>query len=494
MGASLAACTVGPDYRPPRTTVPPTWGELASAGAASQPSNPTSDPSPLAEWWTTFHDATLDALVKRAVRANPDLRRAEARVREARARRGVVAADRFPALDAAGSAARSRASANISNAPPGAGEPSSLYQVGFDASWEIDLFGGVRRSLEAADADVAAGVEDRRDALVSLLAEVARSYVELRGAQRQAAIARANLGAQTETLELTRARLAAGLASDLDVARAEAQVQATAAQIPSLESAARASIHLLSVLLAQQPNALAGELSREAPIPPTPREVPIGLPSDLLRRRPDVRRAERQLAAATARIGVATADLFPRFSLVGSLGLESSTFRDVGDLDSRFWSIGPSVSWPLLDFGRIRSNVDVVDAREEQAAAVYERTVLTSLREVEDALVSFSREQARRRELAGAVDSNRRAVSLADQLYRAGRTDFLSVLQSQRDLYASEDDLVDSDRRVASDLIALYKALGGGWEVEARTNGDLPRGEPGSRILDLTTTPAGGAP
>jgi NodT family efflux transporter outer membrane factor (OMF) lipoprotein len=482
--ALLAGCTAGPDYRPPRVAVPGSWAESASPGGTA-PAAGTAEPPRLADWWKTLRDPILDRLIERAVRSNPDLRMAQARVREARARRGVVEADRLPAVDAAGSYERSRPSRTVSG---GSGPSGGLYQAGFDASWEIDLFGGVRREIEAADADVGAAVEDRRDALVSLLAEVARDYVDLRGAQRRASIARSSLQAQRETLGITRTRLAAGLATDLDVARAEAQVQTTASQVPALEAAARRSIHLLSVLLAAEPGALAGELGAEAPIPVAPASVPVGLPSDLLRRRPDVRRAERRLAAATARIGAATADLFPRFSLTGSFGLESGNSGSLADRDSRFWSVGPAVRWPLLDFGKVRSNIAVQDALEEQAAVEYERTILSSLREVEDGLVSFAREQDRRAALAAAVESNRRAVGLADSLYRQGSTDFLSVLQVERDLFQSQDALAQSDGAVTSGLVALYKALGGGWEAEALAGAGSPRGEAGRRVLDLSST------
>lgn len=468
-------CKVGPDYQPPNIQVPGAWSELvASESVTNQEAGPsvaTAAPMTLANWWSTFHDSTLDQLIQRAVQANWNLRRAEARVREARARRGVAAADLDPTLNASGSYTRNRPSTNVFGASPGnAGnqvQGYDLYQVGFDAAWELDVFGGVRRNIEAADADVAAGIEDRRDVLVSLLAEVARNYVELRGAQREAAIARENLAAQRGTVDLTRLRFEAGLASALDIARAEAQAQTTAAQIPSLEASGRRSIHVLSVLLARDPLDLAAELEREAPIPVVPLEIPVGLPSDLLRRRPDVRRAERQLAAATARIGVATADLFPRFSLTGALGLQSSRSSTLADADSRYGFIGPSVNWRLFDFGRARNGVEVQNAREEQAADAYEQTVLTSLREVEDALVTFSKEQSRRRTLALAVEANVRAADLADQLHQQGRTDFLSVLQAQRDLYAAQDALVQSERNVSSDLVALYKALGGGWEIES---------------------------
>ncbi len=488
-----AGCMVGPNYHPPEPVVSGKWSDSTAANAAKQPVSITKvDQLPVAQWWATFNDANLNTLVERAVIENLDLRIAQARVREARAQRGIVSADLYPTLNVSGSYQRSRISENVTGAQGQSGSQNNfavegdLYQAGFDASWEVDVFGGIRREIEAANADINAEIENRRNTLVTLLAEVARNYTELRGSQRQIAIASENLKAQQETLELTRVRFEAGLVSDLDVARAEAQVQITASQIPELESSAQQSIHLLSVLLAQEPDALSKELSVEAPIPQTPPEIPIGLPSDLLRRRPDVRRAERQLAAATARIGVATADLFPKFSLTGFLGLTSSKFSKLGNSGSTTWSILPGVSWPVLDFGRIRSNIAVQNAREEQVATIYEQTVLTSLREVADALISFSKEQARRQSLASAVNANKRAVDLANDLYKQGLSDFLSVLQAQRDLFASEDALVQSDRNVSSNLVALYKALGGGWEIESDGIDRFPGGKPGERVIDLT--------
>lgn len=481
---SLAGCTVGPNYHTPKTKVPTSFAEQAfpQTGASDQ----------IAKWWITLQDPELNSLVERAVRGNLDLRLAQARVREARAQRGVVKADLYPTVNVSGSYQRSRRSSNVNFGQTGGGSQNTtgvegdLYQAGFDASWEIDVFGGVRREIEAANADLAAEIENRRDVLVTLLAEVARNYVELRASQRQVVIARANLTAQQETLDLTRVRFDAGLVSDLDVARAEAQVETTASQIPELEASARQSIHLLSVLLGQAPNALTGELLQDTPIPQSPPEVPVGLPSDLLRRRPDVRRAERQLAAATARIGVATADLFPKFSLTGFLGLQSSKINTLTNSGSRNWSILPGVSWPVLDFGRIRSNIGVQNAREEQSLVLYEQTILTSLQEVEDALVSFSQNRIEREKLAGAVDANRRAVDLANQLYKQGLTDFLSVLQVQRDLFASEDALVQSDRDITSDFVALYKALGGGWEMEASAPTDPMPGKAGDRVVTVS--------
>jgi multidrug efflux system outer membrane protein len=481
-------CMVGPNYHPPKTKVPESYDGLQNSQSA-EISTTAAQPQ-LAQWWTTFEDPTLDSLVERAVKANPDLRIAQARVREARAQYGVVSADLYPTIGVSGSYQRQRVSEG-SFITGGGGDiqvEGDLYQVGFDATWEIDVFGGIRRNIEAASADISGAIEDRRDVLITLLSEVARNYIELRSAQQQIKFAKANVEAQQETLELTKVRFDAGLVSDLDVQRSQAQVQTTAATIPTLETSARQSIHLLSVLLGKEPTALVQELSAEAPIPPTPPEVPVGLPSELLRRRPDVRRAERELAGATARIGVATSDLFPKFSLTGILGLSSSKIGDLGDSGNTFYSIIPGVRWPIFDFGRIRSNIAVQGAREEQAAIGYEQTVLASLRDVEDALVAFSQEQSRRETLTAAVDANRTAVELSNQLYQQGLTDFLSVLQAQRDLFVSEDALVRSNRSVSSNLVALYKALGGGWEIEQIAPDTPPFGKAGERTVNLTNS------
>ena len=487
----VAGCMVGPNYHEPKTKVSEKW---ATNNSTPTPSVTKVDQPLVAQWWTTFNDPTLNTLVDRAVEGNLDLQLAQARVREARAQRGVVAADLYPTVNVSSSYQRSRISKNINGFQTSSGGSQSnintmgdLYQVGFDASWEIDVFGGVRRDIEAANADINAEIENRRNALVTLLAEVARNYTELRGAQQQITIAEANLKAQQETLDITKVRFDAGLVSDLDVQRAKAQVDTTASEIPTLRTSAQQSIHLLSVLLGEEPDALTAELANQTPIPQTPPEIPIGLPSDLLRRRPDVRRAERQLAAQTARIGVATADLFPKFSLTGFLGLTSSKFTKLGDSNSGTWSILPGVNWPIFDFARIRGNIAVQNAREQQAAIFYEQTVLTSLREVADSMIAFSQEQTRHQNLEGAVDANRRAVKLANDLYRQGLTDFLSVLQAQRDLFLSEDALVQSDRLVTSNLVALYKALGGGWEIESKAPDRLPAGKAGERVVDVSS-------
>lgn len=476
----LAACKVGPNYHAPKMTVPSTYQNATS----NEPASSAAQSNP-AEWWTTLEDQTLNSLMDRAVRNNLDLQLAQSRVREARARYGVEKSNLFPGVNASASYQRSRTSENLGN-PFTNIVNGNLFQAGFDASWEIDVFGGIRRSIEAANADIASEIENRRDVMVTLLAEVARDYVELRAAQQQAAIAQANLKAQQETLDLTKVRFQAGLVSDLDVARAEALVKTTASELPTLETSAQQSIHLLSTLLGEEPNALVHELAAEAQIPQSPPDVPSILPSDLLRRRPDIRRAERELAAQTARIGVATSDLFPKFSLTAAIGLQSTKAGDLVDSGSKFWSIIPGLSLPIFNFGRIKNNIAVQNAREEQAFITYEQTVLNGLREVEDALVAFSNEQGRRQTLSDAVAANRRAVDLSQQLYGQGLTDFLSVLQAQRDLFNSEDALVQSNRIVTANYVAVYKALGGGWEIEAKVPEHPLPGTAGDRTGNVT--------
>jgi NodT family efflux transporter outer membrane factor (OMF) lipoprotein len=407
-------------------------------------------------------------LVSEARQSNLDLRTAEARVREARAARGIVAADYWPDIDAVGSYSRSRSSKTIGNLGSFAAGDQDLFQAGFDATWELDVFGRVRRGVQAADADIQAALWDRNDVLLSLLGEVARNYVELRGFQRQVAIAQSNVKSQQETLDLTRVRLNAGLGTDLAVAQTEAQVAATQSQIPAFQTLAQQAIHRLSVLTGKAPAALQAELDPMKPVPVPPSDIPAGVPSELLRRRPDIRRAERQLAAATARVGVATADLFPRFTLTGQLGVESNKFTNLGDGDSTFWSIGPGVRFPIFNRGRLKSAVAVENARTDQAAAQYEQTVLRALEDVENALVAYRKEFTRRESLARAVASSQRSVQLSQQLYQRGLTDFLNVLDAQRALYQNEDLLVRSESNVSANAVALFKALGGGWNVDER--------------------------
>lgn len=451
----LGGCAVGPDYVRPDAPVPEQYLETGQGG---QPS-----PAALAGWWRTLGDEQLTSLVDRAIDGNQDLRRAAARLAQARALRAVAAADLFPSVDAAARYDWSEDSRAIDDFPAETG-PGELFNAGFDATWEIDVWGRVRRSVEAADADLDAAQEDLRDVLVTLVAEVARTYVELRSAQVRLGLAEGNAALQQDAVRLAEARLSAGLASELDVTRARAQLETTRAALPALDAAARASIHRLAVLVGEPPVRLADELTSSAPIPAAAPDVPLGLPSDLLQRRADIRRAERELAASTARIGVATGDLFPRFSLTGTFGVESSELDRFGDSDTSFWSIGPAVRWRIFDAGRIASNIRAQEARTEEAVAAYRQSVLLALEEVENALIRYAREQVRERRLADAAAANRRSVDLATELYTRGLSDFNAVIDAQRELLDSEDALAVSAARVRTELVALYKALGGGWD------------------------------
>ncbi|HBG74800.1 MAG TPA: hypothetical protein DDW79_04990 [Anaerolineae bacterium] len=455
----IVGCAVGPNYRPPKVSVPESWGE-------SQKNAAFNHADPIVQWWKTFNDPVLDSLITHAVESNLDLRVAEARIREARFQSGVVSSELWPSVETSASYSRSRRSQGISIIPPKARLKRNLYQAGFDASWEIDLFGGKRRAIEAARADIDAAVENRRDVLVTLLAEVARNYIEVRGLQRRLEIVRNNVRVQQETIDITRARFEAGLSSELDAVQAEALLATTQSQIPTLESSTKQTIHRIGILLGQKPDALQAELTKGAPIPSAPAMVPVGLPSGLLRRRPDVRRAEWELAAATARIGVATADFFPKFSLTGDLGLQTEDLNVFSLTNSRYWSFGPTIRWPIFQAGRIRANVKVQNARQEQLLVNYEKAVLTALEDVENALVTFAGEQVRHKNLTAAVNANRRAVELAGELFTRGLANFLSVLDAERSLYESEDNLAQSEHTVSLNLVSLYKALGGGWETE----------------------------
>lgn len=460
-----AGCVVGPDA-PPRPGVDASEA-FRNAMPVAAASGATND---IARWWTVFGDPQLDLMIRRAAVGGHDLRLAEARLREARALRGGVRAGLFPAVDASGSFSRSRISGNsVTGTGLGAfGVPleNDTQAAGFDLSWELDVFGGTRRRVEAASGDVAAAVEARNAARVSLLAEVGLNYAELRGLQGQVAVLRGMLRTHEDTASIARDRLRAGVGSELDVARATAQAERTRAGIPPLEEAVQRVIHRLSVLTGSEPGALAAELEpvRELAVVTAP-GVPLGLPSELLRRRPDVRRAERELAAATARIGVATAELFPRFFLTGAAGLQSVEAGDLLDGGSRFWSLGPTLRWPVFAAGRIRQGIRVQEARQEQALIRYEQVVLTSLEETENALVGFGKEQERHRALRASAESSRRAWELAGVEHRAGLVDFLNVLEAERTLLAAREEVVLSERRLVQNLIRLYKAMGGGWEL-----------------------------
>lgn len=464
LAASLG-CAVGPDFKPPDMPVPAGW--------AGPPPLPAVTPAEkdLANWWTVFDDNMLASLIQQAVESNLDLKFAEARIRQARAVRGIAQSFLGPTVDATGSYQRSEASVSPTtgtgrNSDNTVSVTTNQYFAGFDAAWELDIFGGVRRSIEAADADLQASVEARRDVLVTLTAEVARNYIDLRAFQQRISIARQNLEAQKHSAKLTRQRFEAGLASGLDVANAEAQVATTAAVIPLLEASARQTIYSLGVLLGRPPAALVQELAPALAIPTAPPSAPMGVPSELLRRRPDIRQAEAGVHAATARIGVAEADLYPRFTITGSIGVKASDFGSWLDWSSRLWSIGPGVTWRVFDMGRIRSDIAQQEALQDQSLIAYQKTVLTALQEVEGALISLDKEQEHRNALVDAVAFNQKAVDLSIKLYTEGQTDFLNVLQAQRALFLTQDALAQSTQTISTNLVALYKALGGGWDVQ----------------------------
>jgi len=459
----LGGCVVGPDYRRVDPHAPPAWSSPQDNGINGSVVVPSA-------WWMAFHDPELESLIRRAEQSNLDLLVAQAHLRQARAFRAGSAADFGPTVNTSASAYRQRQSQDqplIGSLPLPAdfSFEYKVYQAGFDASWEIDLFGGKRRALEAADAQWQSAVETRNDVLLSLLAEVARNYVELRGAQQRLEIARRNLVLQKEAVELADARVRGGIATDLDLRRAAALEASLRASLAPLEAAVRASMYGLATLLGRQPGELVAELTPVAAVPSAPPQVPVGLPSTLLQRRPDVRRAERQLAAETARIGVAKSDWFPKFSLTGDIGSESVTTGQWFTPNSRFWSFGPSFQWRIFDFGRIRAEVNAQTAVQEAALASYQKAVLTSLQETESAMVAYAQEQNRHRALADAVGDNQRSLELANNLYLKGRVNYLDVLDARRTLYQADDQLATSDQAVVLDLIVLYKALGGGWEA-----------------------------
>lgn len=460
--ALCCGCMVGPNYLPPQAAVPDRW-----AGPVPDPAAVPSEID-LARWWTVFDDPTLVSLEERAVRSNLDLKLAEARIRQARAARAIATSGLGPTVDATGALRRSRNPGQTSGWRNGEtrGVVSNTYDAGFDAGWELDIFGGIRRNIEAADADLQAAEETRRDVLVTLTAEVARNYIELRAFQQRIEIARQNLATQEHTAWLTRQRFEGGFVSGLDVANANAQVATTRSQIPALEAAARQSIYAIAILLGLQPADLVPELSPAFPIPAAPPSVPVGVPSDLLRQRPDIRRAEADIHAATARIGVVTADLFPKFTITGSAGVRSGDFSSWLTWAQRFWSFGPAVSWRVFDTGGTRAAIEQQEALEEQALIAYQQTLLNALQEVENALIASANEQERRESLVNAVAANRKAVNLSKTLYTEGQTDFLSVLDAQRSLFVTEEALVLSTSAVSTDLVALYKAIGGGWGEE----------------------------
>jgi len=461
MLAALVGCAVGPNYRQPDLASSEKWSRLDSANDALRY---TDKAESLRQWWLKLDDLLLSEFVDEALQANLDLRKAQARLREVRARRAVAASAYYPNLSASGSASR-RQSTKSAGMNSG-GTTSNAFSAGFDASWEADIFGGVRRSVEAANADQASAEASLEDTRVSLVAEVARNYFEVRSFQIRLAIARSNLESQTETLQLTEFRSQAGLVSAQDVEQAKSIREQTLAQLPSLESSLASSMHSLDILLGKIPGSLQTRLSSEAKLPEMPSQIAVGIPADTLRQRPDIRVAERKLAAETARVGVATAALYPSLKLSGSVGIEALTQASMGNGLGFFYSLLAGVTAPIFQGGRLRAQLEAQDAIREQALLHYEQAVLLALREVEDVLVALVRNRERAEALERAVEAAKNASLLARQRYSAGVIDFQPVVDTERSVLSLEDSLASTRAEGVFALIRLYKALGGGWFPE----------------------------
>jgi NodT family efflux transporter outer membrane factor (OMF) lipoprotein len=458
---ALAGCAVGPNYRQPQTVTPDEWHALPSPAGAAQ----VADPAVLADWWKTLNDPILDQFIEQALARNKTAKQAYARVVEARARRGIAAGDFWPSLGASAGGNRTSSEARVSDPDVGlSGGTDEIYDAGLDAGWELDLFGGKRRAFEASTAQLGASEADLRDVLVTLLGDVALSYVDVRTAQSRLNFAEKNLEAQHGVLDITQWRAAAGLASALDVEQAQSNYQQTRAAIPTLQSSLVQSMNRLAVLTGDPPGSLDATLADRKPIPVAPLEVAAGVPADVLRRRPDIRSAERRLAAQTAEVGVATAALYPSLSLSGSITLQALSASDVLD-GFRTDRLGLSLNLPIFRGGALRQNVNAQNALVAQALASYEATVLAAYEEVENALTASSNEDARHGALQLGVESARRASDLALTQYNSGLVDFQTVLNADRTLITLEDSLAVSDGEMTANLIRLYKALGGGWSA-----------------------------
>jgi len=446
----LQGCiTVGPEYSTPKLEMQDAWHQAItddfSGGEAS-----------LQTWWTVFDDPILDSLIERAGHGSLKLREAYAKITETRAIKGIKESERAPNINITGAATRGRIDTDH------ASETATLLQTGGDASWEIDFWGRISRSIESADAGLEASIEDYRDVLVLLFADVASNYIEVRKLQNQIQSLQMNIYAQSQTVELTQTRVEAGLSSALDVMQAELNLSRTESMLPPLQKLLVQAINRIGVLLGKPPGTLHSELEQTAPIPNPTEKVSIGVPTNLLRQRPDIRRAERELAAQTARIGVATAELYPRFSLSGTFSLKATDFAT----KSTSFGFGPKVEWNVFSGGRIRNQIKVEDARTEQALARYEQQVLDALEDVENALVSFRRERERLEKLEISVIEAEKSVELVQIRYKTGLADFQNVLDMQKSLYEQQDQYVESEGIMIQNLIWVYKALGGGWLPE----------------------------
>ena len=473
----LSACVVGPEYQSPDLQYSDQWALASPQNEPSVFQYPTPElPSGANEqsasastiqtdWWHIFNDAQLEKYIGLAVLENKDLRAARARVKQARGLRQEIEALYYPDLDVSASLTRQGSSRTIGSNASSSGSRRTLYSAGMDASWELDLFGGIKRENEAEQARLERAMEERRAVLLAVLAETARSYYTIRGIQKRIAIIHANIDLQKNTHDLINNLFQMGEATEFDLSRAQGQLELTQARLPDLDADLKTAIFQLSILIGQPPESLLEEMLAAKPLPTPPDMVPLGLRSDILRRRPDIRLAERELAAATADIGVAIADLYPSFSLTGTIGRSASVFSDLFDSASNVFAIGPVLRWPVFQGGAIRANIKIQEAHAEEAAIRYEQAVLNSLADVESALTRYAQKLLTRDSLKNAMLSSERSTELARVLFNSGEENFLSVLDAERELTSVKDALVISETDTILNLIALYTALGGGWEL-----------------------------
>jgi NodT family efflux transporter outer membrane factor (OMF) lipoprotein len=453
----LSGCMVGPDYKRPATVFQAKWDTPLTHLQSGESKS-------LQNWWQSFHDPILTALITLARLGNRDVYQAEARLREARASRDSSVANILPTLSMNSTTSKNQPSGASRFGQFGAfGSSYNQFSQGLDASWELDIWGKQRRSIESTKAKLDAAEDDLNDILISLYAEVAVNYVDLRRYQNELHVAEASLKAQQETYDIAGWRERAGLVSNVDVLQAKQAVETTRAEIPKLNSLLENAKHGLAVLLGKQPNELKSLLALTAGIPVAANNVAIGIPADVIRQRPDVRRSERKLAAQTAQIGVAQAAAYPSFNLSGSIGLESLLAANLYTAAAKTFQMAVSSAWVLLDSGRIRSNVKMQTALQEQALGEYQQSILTALKEVEDTLTAFNQEWQRRDALKAAVTIGIEAQTLAEQQYQTGTIDFIRVLDAQQSLLTAQNQLIESETAVVTNLVKLYKALGGGW-------------------------------
>jgi NodT family efflux transporter outer membrane factor (OMF) lipoprotein len=449
---SLTACiTVGPDYRPPAADIPEKWQT-----GLSEKLSPGTDPATLVSWWNSFDDPVLGDLIKRAVANNLSLKEAFTRLNEARLRRGITRADQYPTVSSSASASRSHSSKGS----------NEMYQAGIDSSWEIDLFGGIRRSIEASDADLESANASLNDVLVSLTAEVATNYVNLRLYQAEMDVTISNLKAQEETYEIVSWRFRAGLVTELDLKKSEYTLEQTRSQIPALQSRIDQAQNRIAVLLGVNPGMMKEELSKVKPVPVLKEAIKTGIPADLLRQRPDLKKAERDLAAQTARIGAAVSDLYPKITLSGSIKVNSSSIGSLIDSGSLTSSIGPSISWPVFRAGAIKKNIEIQSTMAERSLIQYKSLVLSAVEEVENALASCMYEKMKEASLKKALDAATMAFDLSKMQYSSGLVDFQVLLEAQRTLLSLQDQVTQNEGQIILNFITLYKTLGGGWSPD----------------------------